>query len=925
MATCPICNTTTDKLINGSPYWDCPNCQLWYQQPLPSKVFEGVHEKDETGHSARMGDQEKEINRYLANNIFVTNMGSKPGKCLDVGSKYPYLSKCLIDMGCTAYGMDAIDEVQEYSNELNVPMIWGDFENLSVEEILAQTTGGEKFNLITLVHMFEHLYNPLEGLKKLKALLADDGVLFLRLPSHGVSGYNHDMNPFHYKIHPYFHSMISILELLVQGKDLFMIEAHTPMEGAGQVDIILRPLQKKPHIWAGMIVKNEERDLPKCLATIQDCVDGLVIMDTGSTDKTEEFTKAMWTKPLIYETYTGASKQDANGDWKLWNFSKARNQFVERIEAMPEADFLIWFDADDTLLTPNQLKRMFYSPYKIFGVMIETDGLTWVHHRAWRTKIGITFDGRIHEYPVLGNHDTFVFNNVVVHHDAAPGIGEDSNARNLRILEAELAENPQDARTAFYLANTHKDAGRYLEAVKYYDIRIKIGMSYFDEWITAYLYKGRCERAAGLIKEAEQTLLEGLSHAQSWSELWMELGYIYYNINKHLCISYCLQAANRPNTTTQLCRENNKYEDQPRRMLSFCYQDLGDTTTALKWAEEAKRFIGVDDMEWDCRILALKTTLNGDTQQEIKKAAKKKIAMHRPGAIGDIIMTLNLVPKLKEQFPDYEIDYFCDPGIGNSLEPLFKLAGISKWYNFEELSIVEFDYEHVFNMVGYPIPPKGNYPEEPMNDHLLNYFAAEVGLGRQAELPQLALQKPEPLVEGSYITIHPKAGWSMYKNWTQQKWEELIVRIQEESSVPVKFIQIGAISDFKINGCDHSFMGNALMDSVSLIANAEMHMGVDSFSNHLTHIKWNGKRTKGVILWGSTQASAAGYEENINISLGLPCQPCFREDPRISRQPRGLCINPEGQDSYNDPQHACMSGISVDLVLNTIKEALALN
>jgi hypothetical protein len=271
-------------------------------------------------------------------------------------------------------------------------MIWGDFENLSVEEILAQTTGGEKFNLITLVHMFEHLYNPLEGLKKLKALLADDGVLFLRLPSHGVSGYNRDMNPFHYKIHPYFHSMISILELLVQGKDLFMIEAHTPMEGAGQVDIILRPLQKKPQIWCGMIVKNEERDLPKCLATIQDCVDGLVIMDTGSTDKTEEFTKAMWTKPLIYETYTGASKQDTKGDWKLWNFSKARNQFVERIEAMPEADFLIWFDADDTLLTPNQLKRMFYSPYEVFGVMIETDGLTWVHHRAWKTKIGITMN-----------------------------------------------------------------------------------------------------------------------------------------------------------------------------------------------------------------------------------------------------------------------------------------------------------------------------------------------------------------------------------------------------------------------------------------------------------------------------------------------------------------------------------------------------
>jgi ADP-heptose:LPS heptosyltransferase len=162
----------------------------------------------------------------------------------------------------------------------------------------------------------------------------------------------------------------------------------------------------------------------------------------------------------------------------------------------------------------------------------------------------------------------------------------------------------------------------------------------------------------------------------------------------------------------------------------------------------------------------------------------------------------------------------------------------------------------------------------------------------------------------------------MYKNWTKEKWEELIATIRMNSDMAINFIQIGAANDFKIDGCDHSFMGHSLMDSVNLIANAELHIGVDSFSNHLTHIKWAGKQTKGVILWGSTQATAAGYEENINISLGLPCQPCFKEDPKISRQPRGLCINPEGQTSYENPQHACMSGITVDQVYNILQEQL---
>jgi len=75
-----------------------------------------------------------------------------------------------------------------------------------------------------------------------------------------------------------------------------------------------------------------------------------------------------------------------------------------------------------------------------------------------------------------------------------------------------------------------------------------------------------------------------------------------------------------------------------------------------------------------------------------------------------------------------------------------------------------------------------------------------------------------------------------------------------------------------------------------------------------------------VILWGSTQASAAGYPHNANISLGLPCQPCFREDPTVSKMPRGVCINPPGQ-TYDRPRHACMHGIKVDDVVAQVQHA----
>jgi glycosyltransferase involved in cell wall biosynthesis len=105
---------------------------------------------------------------------------------------------------------------------------------------------------------------------------------------------------------------------------------------------------KKPIVFAGLITKNEERDLPRCLRSIDLAVDGVVIVDTGSIDRTLEIAKSTILKPVYTRVYTGASKRDENGDWKLWDFSKARNVFVREIERLT-ADCVLWMDADDEL------------------------------------------------------------------------------------------------------------------------------------------------------------------------------------------------------------------------------------------------------------------------------------------------------------------------------------------------------------------------------------------------------------------------------------------------------------------------------------------------------------------------------------------------------------------------------------------------
>jgi ADP-heptose:LPS heptosyltransferase len=300
--------------------------------------------------------------------------------------------------------------------------------------------------------------------------------------------------------------------------------------------------------------------------------------------------------------------------------------------------------------------------------------------------------------------------------------------------------------------------------------------------------------------------------------------------------------------------------------------------------------------------------------------ARPKIALHRPGAIGDIIMTLSLVPLLKQKYPEHDIHYFCHPTIGRLLTRLMQMAGIDHAFSSDDFVNMKSQYAASFNLIGYPL--QDGYPEKKMKRHLIEYFATEMGLigphDSYNPFPALSVEPgPHPIEEARhfrYATIHPQAGWSVYKNWPIERWEAVVTACPD-----IVFYQIGAETDAKIRGVDHRFMGKPLDTSIDLLAHASLHLGIDSWTNHLTNVEWKLRGfTPAIILWGSTQASAAGYPRNVNISLGLDCQPCFREDPKISRMPRGPCINPPGQ-VYEKPEHACMAGISVERVLQEVE------
>ena len=89
-----------------------------------------------------------------------------------------------------------------------------------------------------------------------------------------------------------------------------------------------------------MIVKNEEKVLKRCLDSVKDIVDEIIIVDTGSTDKTKEIAKKYATKILDFK-------------W-VDDFSKARNYSFSQATK----DYILWLDADDIITKENKKKIM---------------------------------------------------------------------------------------------------------------------------------------------------------------------------------------------------------------------------------------------------------------------------------------------------------------------------------------------------------------------------------------------------------------------------------------------------------------------------------------------------------------------------------------------------------------------------------------
>lgn len=207
----------------------------------------------------------------------------------------------------------------------------------------------------------------------------------------------------------------------------------------------------KPMLSIGMIVKNEENKIEKCLKALQPLRDAisceLVIADTGSTDSTR----------AIAEQYA-----DLVFDFPWVNdFSAARNAVMDKCIG----SWYLTVDADEYLdADVSELVSFFHSPeveqaevgyvvqrnYNTVD-MIPGDCNDFLALRMARMSTGLRYTGTIHESFAGGaGRKAHFFHATVLHHDGYAWRTQENAReklqRNLTLLEKELEKHPNNAR-----------------------------------------------------------------------------------------------------------------------------------------------------------------------------------------------------------------------------------------------------------------------------------------------------------------------------------------------------------------------------------------------------------------------------------------------------------------------------------------------
>lgn len=330
-----------------------------------------------------------------------------------------------------------------------------------------------------------------------------------------------------------------------------------------------------------MIVRNEEKSLHRCLSSVASLVDEVIIVDTGSKDKTKEI--ALSFGAVIYEF-----------EW-IDNFSAARNFAFSKATQ----EYILWLDADDYIKEADQilfkklkeiLPQHFHSVNMQYNLAFDEAGNVTAslrRNRLVRRSCNFQWIGPVHEYLEVSGPS--FSSDVCITHEK----DKEYTDRNLRIYQKRVAEGETfSPRDQYYYANELRDHAINEEACKYYELFLAGGQGWIEDNFQACLRLAECRERLGDKDGAFEALCRSLQYDKPRSEFCCRIGALLLEKGQLQPATYWYELAiNLPRDNDSMGMKNGIfYTWLPHLQLALCYDRLGQYELANQHNETALSF-----------------------------------------------------------------------------------------------------------------------------------------------------------------------------------------------------------------------------------------------------------------------------------------------------------------------------------------------
>lgn len=334
-----------------------------------------------------------------------------------------------------------------------------------------------------------------------------------------------------------------------------------------------------------MIVKNEEEVLQNCLDSVKEACDEIIIVDTGSTDRTKKIAGKFTDKIFDFK-------------W-IDDFSAARNFAFQQATK----DYILWLDADDVIL-PEDLQNLLKLKETLDG-SIDAVSMVYIlefdkygnpsfhfrRNRVVKRSNHFKWIGAVHEYlEVYGN----IYNSdiAVVHRKSDKKNSGGSENRNLTIYENRIKKGEEfSPRDLYYYANELRDHQYFKKAIIYYKEFLATKKGWIEDNIRACLNMADCYSKTGETDLEFEALFKSFAFDAPRPEICCRLGDLFkLKRNFHIAIYWYNQAyQNQSNDNGGF--QNTAYSTwYPHLSLCVCHWELGNVEKSIEHNLLAKQF-----------------------------------------------------------------------------------------------------------------------------------------------------------------------------------------------------------------------------------------------------------------------------------------------------------------------------------------------